>query len=542
MQLYEFRAQLKEAEEGTFTARLVPFGEPAPATGGGTVEFRRGSLRSHGTVPLTVDHGESVLDRVGVMDSYTETESGAYGSFSVSDTEAGRTVLTLLRDGAISDVSVGVRVDHDTDGVLFGELDHVSLVDHGRFATDSIENKSRVLSVHNLEGAEMPEETEAAATEVVAYDDTEMRDEIMRLSAEVDDMRPTLTAQARGHEYTSIGDMVVDTIAHARRKDAGATERLEFSIDNGMVEADGSAIHLMSFPGVGNSIGDTTPNNVYIPELLTLLREGRPTADLFNARPLPMTGNTVQLPSVSVGNTVDYQDGEGTAVDNTPQTWILNDYKKATMAGGQGITLQAAQWSDPSYTEEVVRDLISGYAEFLDGETINGDPAIGTPVSGTGYDGILNAGATDVPVGGDVKAALALVGTGWAAVYAGSRRSPIAAIMNSAIWGSFLDQVDTDGRPIVSTEAPMNPAGFGNAASIAGTLRSIPVVLDDNAPSTLVILGSFRDALLYEDPSTPAQIALTYPDVLTTDVTVYGFSSLAIRRPGAFAVLSGITI
>ena len=56
-----------------------------------------------------------------------------------------------------------------------------------------------------------------------------------------------------------------------------------------------------------------------------------------------------------------------------------------------------------------------------------------------------------------------------------------------------------------------------------------------------MILGSFRDALLYEDQGTPAQIALTYPDVLVTDVTVYGFSSLAIRRPAAFAVLSGIT-
>jgi HK97 family phage major capsid protein len=245
---------------------------------------------------------------------------------------------------------------------------------------------------------------------------------------------------------------------------------------------------------------------------------------------------------VSQGNTVGYQDGEGTDVSNTVQQWVLNDFKKATMAGGQGITLQAAQWSDPAYTSEVITDLVSAYGEFLDGQTINGDPTVDTPVSGTGYNGILNAGATDVPVGGDVKAAIALVGTAWAAVYAGSRRSPVAAIMNSAVWGSFLDQVDTDGRPLVSTEAPSNPAGIGNAASVAGTLRSIPVVLDDNAPSTLVILGSFRDALLFENSAQPATISLTYPSSLVTDVSVYGFSSLAIRRPGSFAVLSGITI
>jgi len=540
MTIIEFRAEIQEPSEGSFTARLVPFGEPAPHNGG-TVEFKRGSLTASLPVPLTVDHADGVLDRVGVLTGFTETDTGAYGQFQLADTEQANDLRSLMLMGAVTDVSVGVAVTDETDGIMSGSLDHISLVAHGRFGGSP--NPSKVLSVHNQERAvDMPEATETVTTDVVTYDDTDMRAEIVRLAAELDEMKPSFTAQARGHEYVSIGEMIVDTIAHARKKDSGATERLEFAIDTGMVEADGSAIHLMSFPNVGNSIGDSTPNDVYIPELLMLLREGRPTADLFNARPLSPKGNNIQLPDVSVGSTIGYQDGEGTAVSNTTQQWILNDFKKATMAGGQGITLQASQWSDPSYTEEVVRDLISGYGEFLDSQTINGDPAIDTPVSGTGYDGILNAGATDVPETGDVKAALALVGTGWAAVYAGSRRSPIAAIMHSSVWGSFLDQLDTDGRPIVSTEAPMNPAGFGNAASIAGTLRSIPVVLDDNAPATVVILGSFRDALLFEDPSTPAQIALTYPDVLTTDVTVYGFSSLAIRRPGAFAVLSGITL
>ena len=57
----------------------------------------------------------------------------------------------------------------------------------------------------------------------------------------------------------------------------------------------------------------------------------------------------------------------------------------------------------------------------------------------------------------------------------------------------------------------------------------------------MIILGSFRDALLFEDAAQPAQISLTFPSTLVTDVTVYGFSALAIRRPAAFAVLSGIT-
>jgi len=392
----------------------------------------------------------------------------------------------------------------------------------------------------------MSKENEATQVETAPVDVTELVRSAV--DSAVDEIRaaavtppPVVESQARGFEYRSIGEVMRDTISHARRRNPEASQRLEAHIDAGLVEADGSAINLRAFANVGNSISGSTPNNLYVPELLELLREGRPTADLFNGRDLPDDGNTVLLPEVSQGNTVGYQDGEGTAVSNQEQLWVDEEFKKATMAGGQGVTIQAQMWSNPSYMDEVVRDLLAGYAEFLDGRTINGDPAVDTVTSGTGYLGILNAGATDVPVTGDVKAAIALVGTAWAAVYAGSRRSPIAAIMNSAIWGKALDLVDTDGRPLVLTDAPSNPAGIGNAASIAGTLRSIPVVLDDNAPATLIIVGSFRDALLYEGAGTPAQIALSYPDVLVTDVTVYGFSSLAIRRPAAFAVLSGIT-
>ena len=75
---------------------------------------------------------------------------------------------------------------------------------------------------------------------------------------------------------------------------------------------------------------------------------------------------------------------------------------------------------------------------------------------------------------------------------------------------------------------------------MSGTLRGIPVVVDDNIPAGNVILGSFRDAYLWSDPINPAQVSLTFPSTLVTDVTVYGFNALAIRRPGAFAVLSGI--
>jgi len=542
------------AEERIIEARIAPINEPHELYPGVAEMFLPGSFTRSGlndgriAVKLETGHGHAG-PVVGRLEALEERSDAVYGTLRISATRDGDDALALARDGAVG-ISVGFLIGDASrsvnDGIETTEIRSVDLREVTLTGTPVYQSAEPIaVRSTNREDPEMENEnTVDQATEVA---------ELVRsaVDAAVDEIRtaavvapPVIEAEHRGHNYRTVGDVLTDTIARRRRSPGheAATERLTRSIELGLVNEDGSAINLRAFAEVGNSIGDSTPNEVYIPELLTLLREGRPTADLFDGRALPADGNKIELPEVSVGSKVGYQDGEGTTVEDQKQTWILDDRPKATIAGGQGVTLQAQMWSNPSYMDEVVRDLLADYSEFLDGQTINGDPTVDTPASLTGYTGILNAGATDIPVTGDVKAALALVGTGWAAVYAGSRRSPIAAIMHSTIWGAFLDAVDTDGRPLVTTDAPANPAGIGNAASIAGTLRSIPVVLDDSAPADLVILGSFRDALLFEDSGTPAQIALTYPDVLTTDVSVYGFSSLFIRRPAAFAVLSGITV
>ena len=67
-------ADLEVDDVGSLTARLVPFNTPM-AYGSGRIQFAQGGLTvPAGTVvPLTIDHGTSVLDRVGVMKAYTVT-------------------------------------------------------------------------------------------------------------------------------------------------------------------------------------------------------------------------------------------------------------------------------------------------------------------------------------------------------------------------------------------------------------------------------------------------------------------------------------
>jgi phage head maturation protease len=547
----EYRAvPIREADTDgrTMDILVAPKGEVADL-GYFTERYADGALAPADRVALKLETGTGHSGPViGRAVGFSETTEGLVGTFRVSDTEAGRDALTLATDGALGATAGFLEskrsvTDEGVEVVEAASLREVTLTGTPAYVTAGpldIRSQTKGRNVEPItEAAEVV--TEPVATEAVVTEAVNRALDTYRQGVAEAETPTQVEAEHRGHEYRDIGELMSDTILSYRGKSAEATERLTRSIDLGIVEADRTAINLdtRAFLLPGNSVGAAVAPTQYIPDLLELLREGRPTADLFASKPLPELGNNIDLPAVSVGNTVDYQDGQNTAVESTTQEQILTSFPKSTMAGGQGMSIQAIQWSQPAYLETVVSDLMAAYGEFLDGRTINGDPAVDTPTSATGYTGILD-GATDVPVTGGVKAAMALVGTAWAAVYAGSRRSPIAAIMNSLQWGDFLNAVDADGRPIVSTEAPSNPAGFGNAASIAGTLRSVPVVLDDNLADGNVIFGSFRDANLYE--AGVAQIGLTYPDVLTTDVTVFGFSALAIRRPAAFAVLSGITV
>jgi len=535
-------------EERIIEARIAPIGEAHELYPGVAEMFLPGSFTRSGlnegriAVKLETGHGHAgpVVGRLGDLE---ERSDAVYGTLRISETRDGDDALALARDGAVG-ISIGFLIGDGAtrsikDGIETTEIRSVDLREVTLTGTPVYQSAEPIAVRSTTEGPDMDPIETTETTDV---------NEMIRSAVDtaVDEIRaaaivtpPVVEAEHRGHEYRSLGDLMVDTIAHARKKSPEATERLTRSIDSGLVSADGTSIELRAFTAVGNSQGNSTPNEVYVPDLLELLREGRPVLDLFGSRNLPATGNAIQLPNVSVGNAIGYQDGEGVPVDEAAQTWILDNYPKATIAGGQGVTIQAAQWSSPSYMDAVVSDLIAAYGEFADGRSINGDPTVDTPASLTGYTGILNAGATDVPVTGGVDAALALIGTASAAVYGGSKRWPTAAIMHSAVWGAGIDLVDSDGRPIITSDFPNNPAGLGDATG-AGNIRGIPVVVDDNTPTDLIIVGSFRDAWFYEDSGTPAQIALTYPDVLTTDVAVYGFSSLAIRRGAAFAVLSGI--
>ena len=210
MDFVNFAAEVVELEEleatGRARARIVPYGVAAPY-GTGTVRFEAGGLElPSDPVPVTIDHGTGVLDRIGVLTGFEELEDGAYGELRFSDVPAAQSVRTLLRDGAVTDVSIGVA-SPSTHGsgearTMSGLLDHVSIVPRGRFRGDHGAG-ARVLAVHDTRPEEVdPMETnetmtpgfEAAAEDLRAEFRDTLTAELAEFGSTLDDLREQLAA------------------------------------------------------------------------------------------------------------------------------------------------------------------------------------------------------------------------------------------------------------------------------------------------------------------------------------------------------------
>lgn len=211
MDFVNFSAELVELEElegsGGARARIVPYNTPAPY-GTGTVKFARGGLTlPSDPVPVTIDHGTGVLDRIGVLDEFEELDDGAYGTLRFSDVPAAATVRTLLRDRAVTDVSIGVALP-ETHGsgdarTMTGQLDHVSIVPRGRFRGEDGAG-ARVLAVHDERPEEVapmtdtlttdPASFEAAADELRAEFRSTLSAELAEFGATLDELREALLA------------------------------------------------------------------------------------------------------------------------------------------------------------------------------------------------------------------------------------------------------------------------------------------------------------------------------------------------------------
>ena len=113
----------------------------------------------------------------------------------------------------------------------------------------------------------------------------------------------------------------------------------------------------------------------YLADLyVQVARAGRPFADVLPSYPLPDTGMVVTIPKEDTGVTVAAQT-EGSAVSTTVVTSSQLSVYVRTIAGGQDVTLQLLERSNPAFDQLIFSDLALAHATELDRQLIRGAAA-----------------------------------------------------------------------------------------------------------------------------------------------------------------------
>lgn len=290
------------------------------------------------------------------------------------------------------------------------------------------------------------------------------------------------------------------------------------------------------------SFGGLIPPQYLVDEFAPLARAGRPFSNSIRLLPLPADGTSFTIPRGTTGTSTDEQSSEGDAVSETDYDETDLTFALRTIAGAQDVSRQSLERGH-NIDLIVFADLAADYAVKLNVKNITATLGTSGVESVTYTDASPTLPELHPKIADAVQRVNAL------------RFMPATAIwMHPRRWGWMTAQVDSTGRPLVSTNAPQNPMGVGQAAAygqVVGEMLGLPVITDASIPTNLgsgtnedvIIVGRAPDAILWEeDGGAPKELRFeaTQAKKLTVELVAYGYSAFtAGRYPKAFAKIGG---
>lgn len=144
----EVRSASKGGDGRTIVGIAVPYGKSQRIDSRLTEQFARGAfnhqLRAAPRVPFAREHMSLGGTLIGKTQLLRDDASGLYGEWRVSKTPAGEETLELVKDGALSDLSIGFRERQNrrlADGTIertTADLREVSVVMEGAYGANAV--------------------------------------------------------------------------------------------------------------------------------------------------------------------------------------------------------------------------------------------------------------------------------------------------------------------------------------------------------------------------------------------------------------------
>ena len=465
----------------------VEWNQIAVVSSGEKVMFLPGSLPVDGRNPkLYMQHDPNQI--IGQVTERVDTGEALMFTAKVSATELGNSALTMMSDGTLSEVSVGVNVEKfsfDKAGVMVIEsatFNELSVVSQPAFATSVITDVAASIPQTEPEISN----NEQQVTEKDSPMDTEVTP-VVEAAAAVE----KLWAQPkREFRMPSAAEYIVAACQ------GGET----FARMNEGIRA--------SAPDVNTGTLDGLLPIPTVAPIYNNLRGYRPIIDAVGVRAMPTSGKVFIRPKVTTNVS------QGSVTQSTTITagqFIVDDVQvtKGIYGGYVSLSEASIDWTSPEVLGALLDDMARVYANTTDEVA-----AIA-----------LAAGVSQTEALADADSPADWIAFVYAAAVQILENSngnlPTHMFVTPAYFAALGRLVDDSGRPLFPAVGPMNAYGSVTPGNTDATAFGLRVVVDRFLPSGNLIVA---DASGFENWETPkGAISIENPSQLSRTIAWRGY-------------------
>ena len=491
----------------TISGIAVPYGVDATVSDGTTVRVLEGALPVDGKPPrLFMNHDST--SAIGLVVSRESTSAGMLFTAKISDTVQGNEAMTLMKDGVLDSVSIGITptaFSYNEAGVM--EISAATWTELSVVAVPAFAGAQ----ITEIAASIPQDEPEISTIETEPTQETETMSETTPVEA-VEATIPTapiFASAKREPRLPSVGEWV--SAMHKGGEIAASAQR---------VFADYRAYHKSPLEAAaGDNVLSNDAGIVPTPILGPVFQDINYIAPVLNAlgtRAMPNggAGATFIRPTWTTHPTAAQQSTELTAVSATTAVIASNTVTKVTFAGQATLSYQVIDFTDPAAMQIIVQDLAGQYLVAIDNYAADNLLTAAT-----------SAGVWDLSVTDLMKSIYD------AAVVSSQATNmlPTHIFVDPATWALMGQLVDSTGRPIFpAIGAPglngMNTLGAGSAASWSGmNPLGLEIVVDNNfAAKTMVIMNKNAFEVYRQDRG---MLSVELPSTLGRQMSVFGYAA-----------------
>lgn len=455
---------------------------------------------------------------IGVITKATPTSEGLKIDARISDTQAGRDALTLVRDGVIDSLSIGFQPIEDAyDDAGVTHRRHVRLLETSLVSFPAY-SAARITGTRSATTTTTTPTGDKTMTTTADSDETrQLADRIQsvedRADQQADEIRQLQTAAARG------------TGAHADHT-LGAAWASQGDYLRALATGDTAAADLQTKTRDLIATGDTGNTATWIQDSLRLIQQRRKVAGILTHGSLPATGMTLEYNVVATDTTTaGKQATEGADLAFGKVTFGTKSVDIQTYGGYTTLSRQVIDRSTTPMLNTALTALTNAYAKATEHAVRTALYAELKAQATAGNK--ITAPATAAAMSIDQWAALIID----AAELADDRNVALTRLgVSTDVMKALIALKDTGDRYFNVSGIDTSTIGTFDLTGIAGTFLRVPVQILPGAPAGTAAFIDPQAMTVWESGG-PTQLTDGSVTQLTNSYSVYGYMAVAATVP-----------